>query len=215
MQTACPGQGATRREGAPENGAPEKGAPEKVRPVSARCAAWSPWLCAPLHCPTRQPSTCLGWRRTSMRMAKRCACCSAIPVAQTHPSPALPCPRPQQILLKVNKLSSTKTSLPYEFYKLPFCKPEEVSLAQRYPRPPLCTALTPRDFCGVKVQNYAENLGEVLRGDRIESSAYKMKMKNDRYCEVLCEMDYTKCVLAFVCGWQAHGGCLTCGHALR
>lgn len=65
----------------------------------------------------------------------------------------------------------------------------------------MCTALTPRDFCGAKVQNYAENLGEVLRGDRIESSAYKMKMKNDRYCEVLCEMDYTKCVLAFV--WLA------------
>ena len=31
-----------------------------------------------------------------------------------------------QIALKVNKLSSTKTSLPYEYYHLPFCKPEEV-----------------------------------------------------------------------------------------
>ena len=48
-----------------------------------------------------------------------------------------------QITLKVNKLSSTKTSLPYEFYQLPFCKPDTV-------------------------KSYAENLGEVLRGDRIE-----------------------------------------------
>jgi hypothetical protein len=31
-----------------------------------------------------------------------------------------------QIALKVNKLSSTKTSLPYEYYHLPFCKPEKV-----------------------------------------------------------------------------------------
>lgn len=49
--------------------------------------------------------------------------------------------------VKVNKLSSTKTQLPYDYYFLSFCKPK-------------------------KIKNNAENLGEVLRGDRIENSVY-------------------------------------------
>jgi transmembrane 9 superfamily protein 2/4 len=49
----------------------------------------------------------------------------------------------------VNKLTSTKTQLPYEYYSLPFCKPD-------------------------RIINMAENLGEVLRGDRIENSPYKV-----------------------------------------
>ena len=28
--------------------------------------------------------------------------------------------------IKVNKLSSTKTQLPYEYYSLPFCKPAAI-----------------------------------------------------------------------------------------
>jgi len=28
--------------------------------------------------------------------------------------------------IKVNKLSSVKTQLPYEYYSLPFCKPAEI-----------------------------------------------------------------------------------------
>ena len=47
----------------------------------------------------------------------------------------------------MNKLSSTKTQLPYEYYYLNYCKPKNVL-------------------------NSAENLGEVLRGDRIENSVY-------------------------------------------
>lgn len=69
--------------------------------------------------------------------------------------------------MKVNKLSSTKTSLPYEFYQLPFCKPDTV-------------------------KSYAENLGEVLRGDRIESSKYDLNMKHDEYCKFLCGPKYTQ-----------------------
>jgi transmembrane 9 superfamily protein 2/4 len=69
--------------------------------------------------------------------------------------------------LKVNKLSSTKTSLPYEYYHLPFCKPENV-------------------------ETYAENLGEILRGDRIESSKYELAMKHDEYCKLLCMPKYTQ-----------------------
>lgn len=49
--------------------------------------------------------------------------------------------------VKVNKITSTKTQLPYEYYSLDYCKPG-------------------------KIINSAENLGEVLRGDRIENSPY-------------------------------------------
>ncbi|GJU06826.1 transmembrane 9 superfamily member 7-like protein [Tanacetum coccineum] len=49
--------------------------------------------------------------------------------------------------VKVNKLSSTKTQLPYDYYYLNYCKPKHI-------------------------QNSVENLGEVLRGDRIENSVY-------------------------------------------
>jgi transmembrane 9 superfamily protein 2/4 len=49
--------------------------------------------------------------------------------------------------VKVNKLSSTKTQLPYSYYSLPYCRPDHII-------------------------DSAENLGEVLRGDRIENSPY-------------------------------------------
>jgi transmembrane 9 superfamily member 2/4 len=59
-------------------------------------------------------------------------------------------------------MTSSKTLLPIEYYRLPFCKPET----------------------GVVMDN--ENLGEFLQGDRIESSPYILKMKEDMYCEQLC-----------------------------
>ena len=61
--------------------------------------------------------------------------------------------------LKVNKLTSTKTQLPYSWYSLQFCKPEEVI-------------------------NQAENLGEVMRGDRIENSPYDIRMNTEESCKV-------------------------------
>lgn len=51
--------------------------------------------------------------------------------------------------VKVNKLTSIKTQLPYSYYSLPYCHPE-------------------------KILDSAENLGEVLRGDRIENSPYEV-----------------------------------------
>ena len=63
--------------------------------------------------------------------------------------------------IKVNKLSSVKTQLPYEYYHSPFCKPE-------------------------KIVNSAENLGVVLRGDRIENSLYQIEMRMDEHCKSLC-----------------------------
>ncbi|KAG6421203.1 hypothetical protein SASPL_117753 [Salvia splendens] len=58
--------------------------------------------------------------------------------------------------VKVNKLASVKTQLPYAYYSLPYCKPK-------------------------KIEDSAENLGEVLRGDRIENSPYEM-------CNVVCHV---------------------------
>ncbi|CAK9878530.1 unnamed protein product [Sphagnum jensenii] len=72
-----------------------------------------------------------------------------------------------QLLVKVNKLTSIKTQLPYEYYSLNYCKPE-------------------------KILNKAENLGEVLRGDRIENSPYEFQMKDPRLCKVLCRKKLTE-----------------------
>ncbi|KAJ4953989.1 hypothetical protein NE237_030821 [Protea cynaroides] len=62
--------------------------------------------------------------------------------------------------VKVNKLTSTKTQLPYSYYSLPYIRPE-------------------------KIIDNAENLGEVLRGDRIENSPYVFKMREPQMCNVV------------------------------
>ncbi|XP_002989231.2 transmembrane 9 superfamily member 7 [Selaginella moellendorffii] len=67
-----------------------------------------------------------------------------------------------ELQVKVNKLTSIKTLLPYEYYSLGYCRPE-------------------------KILNSAENLGEVLRGDRIENSVYSFSMREDRSCIVACK----------------------------
>ena len=54
--------------------------------------------------------------------------------------------------VKVNKLTSIKTQLPYSYYSLPYCRPK-------------------------KIFDSAENLGEVLRGDRIENSPFEVCYK--------------------------------------
>lgn len=71
----------------------------------------------------------------------------------------------ESVDLKVNKLSSVHTLLPYDYYSLKFCTPKG----------------------GVKP--YSENLGEFLRGDRIENSAYEIAMLKDEFCKVLCQVD--------------------------
>ena len=61
-------------------------------------------------------------------------------------------------------MTSTKTQLPYEYYNLPIhCKPIK----------------------GVKYKS--ENLGEILRGDRIVNTDYKIKMNENEKCKVLCQ----------------------------
>ncbi|KAL2317976.1 hypothetical protein Fmac_031852 [Flemingia macrophylla] len=65
--------------------------------------------------------------------------------------------------VKVNKLTSTKTQLPYTYYSLPYCPPD-------------------------KIVDSAENLGEVLRGDRIENSRYVFKMREPQMCNIVCKL---------------------------
>jgi transmembrane 9 superfamily protein 2/4 len=72
----------------------------------------------------------------------------------------------EDVKLKVNKIDSVRTQLPFAYYELPFCKPDDI----RYS---------------------AENLGEILRGDRIENSLYRLKMNVEESCKVLCRQTYT------------------------
>lgn len=64
--------------------------------------------------------------------------------------------------IKAVKLTSVKAQLPYDYYSLPFCRPESI--------------------------NYkVENLGEVLRGDRIVNTDYKVFMAQNSSCQALCK----------------------------
>jgi transmembrane 9 superfamily protein 2/4 len=62
----------------------------------------------------------------------------------------------------VNKLTSTKTLLPIDSYPLPFCAP----------------------VYGLQIDK--QNWGQMLAGDRIESSPYRLFMKTEMFCEQLC-----------------------------
>ncbi|XP_017697425.2 transmembrane 9 superfamily member 11-like [Phoenix dactylifera] len=64
--------------------------------------------------------------------------------------------------VKVNSLTSIDTEIPFGYYSLPFCKPQE----------------------GIK--DSAENLGELLMGDRIENSPYRFKMFTNESDILLC-----------------------------
>ncbi|TGZ59575.1 hypothetical protein CRM22_009000 [Opisthorchis felineus] len=61
------------------------------------------------------------------------------------------------------KLISPKTQLPYKYYELDFCAP---SLIHEY---------------------LAENIGEILRGDRMVNTPYEINMAKDVSCAILCK----------------------------
>lgn len=66
----------------------------------------------------------------------------------------------EKVEVKVNKLSSSVTQLPYNYYDLAFCKPKELKYS-------------------------VENLGEVLHGSLIQNSPYELSaMKSD--FRILC-----------------------------
>eukprot|EP00163_Fabomonas_tropica_P010409 TRINITY_DN2052_c0_g1_i2.p1 TRINITY_DN2052_c0_g1~~TRINITY_DN2052_c0_g1_i2.p1 ORF type:complete len:640 (-),score=176.39 TRINITY_DN2052_c0_g1_i2:231-2150(-) len=92
-------------------------------------------------------------------LAALCACTQAFYLPGVSP---LNYETGAPVKLKVNKLSSVKTPYPYEYYSIPHCKPVE----------------------GIKKDT--ENLGEVLTGDRIESSPYQLTMRYPEPCKYLC-----------------------------
>ncbi|NXX66926.1 TM9S4 protein, partial [Spizella passerina] len=69
--------------------------------------------------------------------------------------------RNDPVEIKAVKLTSSRTQLPYEYYSLPFCQPSKITYK-------------------------AENLGEVLRGDRIVNTPFQVSMNVEKKCEVLC-----------------------------
>ena len=72
----------------------------------------------------------------------------------------------EKVEVKVNKLSSSVTQLPYDYYNLAFCKPKDL-------------------------RNSVENLGEVLHGSMIQNSPYELFMQKSDF-KVLCKVDLTK-----------------------
>ena len=70
-----------------------------------------------------------------------------------------------ELWVKVNSLTSIDTEMPFSYYSLPFCKPEG----------------------GIK--DSAENLGELLMGDKIENSPYRFKMRNNESEIYLCQVE--------------------------
>jgi transmembrane 9 superfamily protein 2/4 len=65
----------------------------------------------------------------------------------------------------VNTLTSIKTQLPMDYYNLPFCRPDSIQMAN-------------------------ENIGQVLSGDLIQNSPYKLLMKQEMFCEQVCISDF-------------------------
>jgi transmembrane 9 superfamily member 2/4 len=55
-----------------------------------------------------------------------------------------------QVPLHVNKITSSKTQMPYRYYSLPVCRPDSI-------------------------EEVPENIGEILTGDRIENSLYQVR----------------------------------------
>ncbi|KAJ8255088.1 hypothetical protein GJAV_G00200790 [Gymnothorax javanicus] len=70
-----------------------------------------------------------------------------------------------QIQLFVNRLDSVESVLPYEYDAFDFCQDDQEK------RP-------------------SENLGQVLFGERIESSPYKFKFMEPKTCQVVCKKSY-------------------------
>jgi transmembrane 9 superfamily protein 2/4 len=67
-----------------------------------------------------------------------------------------------RLSLYVNKLDSSETQLPFDYYYLNYCQPSNL-------------------------KTRSENLGQVLSGDRMETSSYEIYMQQNEDCKVLCD----------------------------
>jgi transmembrane 9 superfamily protein 2/4 len=74
--------------------------------------------------------------------------------------------RNETVDIKAVKLTSVRAQLPYDYYSLPMCKPDAIEYK-------------------------SENLGEVLRGDRIVNTAFRVFMAVNSTCRTVCAMNFT------------------------
>jgi transmembrane 9 superfamily protein 2/4 len=72
-----------------------------------------------------------------------------------------------EIPLKVNALTSIHTQIPRPYYRMPYCEPAE----------------------GKK--RSSESFGEFLTGNKVMNSPYTINMKNDVYCQRICQVTPT------------------------
>jgi len=68
------------------------------------------------------------------------------------------------IAVRAVKMTSAHTQLPYEYYSMNFCEPKD----------------------GVVIYS-SENLGQIIRGERIVNTPYTIKMAENTNCAVLCK----------------------------
>jgi transmembrane 9 superfamily member 2/4 len=76
--------------------------------------------------------------------------------------------RGEEVPLQVNSLTSTHTQIPRDYYRLPFCRPDD----------------------GPKMAS--QNLGQFLTGNKIQNSPYVINMLKEQYCEKLCQITLSK-----------------------
>lgn len=102
--------------------------------------------------------------RTMLRFALFCLC---FPIISSFYLPGI-APRSYEegdpLEIMANKLVSPKNKLPYDYYSLPFCGAEQKKDHRSKP----------------------VNLGQVLMGDRMKPTDFKIHMKEDFGCNVLC-----------------------------
>ena len=157
-------------------GAPYQSHPIRAQPNNqshaSRGAANKPSVCHQLQRPlclaasrTRSPPPRQRW--TSLVRLSALPCRSQASGAQAFYLPGV-APKEYQdgdrVDIRVHKLSSPKTHLPYDYYSLPFCEPAEGKI------------------------RVAENLGEVLHGAVIQNSPYEILMGKSEF-KVCCQAD--------------------------
>lgn len=92
---------------------------------------------------------CQGMRAAALLIALCMGSASAFYLPGVAPHAYMP---GEEVKLTVNSLSSVKTHLPYEYYKLAYCRPPKISTVP-------------------------ENLGQLLLGNEIQNSAFEVRAR--------------------------------------
>jgi transmembrane 9 superfamily protein 2/4 len=73
-------------------------------------------------------------------------------------------PKGSVLNVEVNSLVSSDTEMPFDYYSMPFCRPEG----------------------GVKKSSRSINPGTIMLGMRIENSPYELRMREEEYAKSAC-----------------------------